>query len=213
MSQMALHDWLAAERTALCVIDAQVDFISPQGCLGVLGVDVVPLEQPLTQVQALLAKARSTGVPVYFVGLRQPVEGCPASWQLWMERTNRALEISNGLCREGSPGAEFYGVQPLTGETVIWKQRYSAFYGTDLAAQLRNAGIDTLVVCGFTTECCVDSTVRDAFHQDFSVFIASDACGAYDLEQHRHSLDVLAESFAIRLDTGAIINAWSTPHE
>ena len=74
---------------------------------------------------------------------------------------------------------------------MIPKIRYSGFFGTNLDAGLRALGVDTLLVCGLTTECCVDSTVRDAFHADYHVFHrAADACGAYEPEarpRHRRS--------------------------
>ncbi|MGO3619563.1 cysteine hydrolase family protein [Pseudomonas helleri] len=212
MNLDSLQEWLAPARTALCIIDPQVDFIAPHGLLANLGVDVAPLAAPLGRIQRLLEQARASGVAVYFIGLAQSVEGCPPSWQQRLLRSDKDLQVANSLCVELSPGAEFFGVQPHEGEQVVWKHRYSAFHGTDLATRLRATGIDTLAVCGFTTECCVDSTVRDAFHQDFAVFVASDACAAYDPQIHRHSLAVLAESFAINLETDALIQAWSHDH-
>jgi ureidoacrylate peracid hydrolase len=212
MSAEELKDWLAPARTALCIIDAQVDFIGPQGAMARLGVDVAPLSEPLARIGALLDQARASGVAVYFIGLAQSPDGGAPSWRQWMQRSGKDVDAANSLCVEGTAGASFYGVAPREGESVVWKRRYNAFHGTDLAEQLRGAGIDTLAVCGFTTECCVDSTVRDAFHNDFSVFVASDACGAYASEVHRHSLGVFAESFAINLESDALVQAWSHHH-
>lgn len=96
------------------------------------------------------------------------------------------------FCVEGSRGAEFIGPQPRSGETVISKTRFSAFAGTALADHLRARGIDTLVLAGLTTECCVQSSAWDALERDFHVFLAGDACAAYEAEPHRHTLRVLA---------------------
>ena len=58
--------------------------------------------------------------------------------------------------------------------------------------QLHAQGVDTLVLAGLTTECCIQSSAWDAFERDFHVFIAADACAAYDEALHRHALKALA---------------------
>ncbi len=91
----------------------------------------------------------------------------------------------------------------------MYKTRYSGFVGTDLDSQLTQMGVDTLVVAGVTTECCVDSTVRDAFDLDYHVFVAADACAAYEPDIHAASLKIMALNSAILTDTAAIAAAWS----
>ncbi|PTT71907.1 isochorismatase, partial [Pseudomonas sp. HMWF010] len=94
------------------------------------------------------------------------------------------------------------------GERVIEKTRYSGFWGTDLDARLKGLGVDTLVVAGVTTECCVDSTVRDAFNLDYHVFVVADACAAYEADLHAASLKAMALNSAILTDTAAVASAW-----
>ena len=101
------------------------------------------------------------------------------------------------LCVEGTHGADFIGPQPRAGEAVFSKTRFSAFAGTGLADQLHAQGVDTLVLAGLTTECCIQSSAWDAFERDFHVFIAEDACAAYDEALHRHALKALALSGAM----------------
>jgi ureidoacrylate peracid hydrolase len=101
------------------------------------------------------------------------------------------------------------GRSRLPGELVVHKTRYSGFVGTDLDMQLTKLGVDTLVVAGLTTECCVDSTVRDAFDLDYHVFVAADACAAYEADIHDASLKVMELNSAILTDTAAIAaDAW-----
>ena len=94
---------------------------------------------------------------------------------------------------------------------VVAKSRYSAFHDTDLEARLRAAGIDTLVICGLTTECCVDAAARDAYQRDFHVFIASDACAAYDPDLHTLALRSLELNCAILATSEAIVAVWDQP--
>ena len=55
------------------------------------------------------------------------------------------------------------------------KTRYSAFYNTNMEVILRGLSVDTVVVCGVTTDMCVESTVRDAFYRDYRVVLVRNA--------------------------------------
>ena len=113
-----------------------------------------------------------------------------------------------GLCRRGELGAAFIGPLPEPGEWVVAKTRYSAFFDTDLHAILTAMKVDTLVICGLTTECCVDGTVRDAFQLDYQVFIPKDACAAYEADLHQGALKALALNCAIVVEAEDVIAAW-----
>ncbi len=204
-----LAQWIDPARTALLLIDMQVDFGAPDGLLGKAGLDMRAPAAAMAQSERLADAARAAGVAAVFVGLQTRKDLDSRSWKEWMRRRGRDAESDSRVCREGTRGAEFVGPLPLPGETVISKLRYSAFFGTPLDAALKARGVDTLVVCGLTTECCVDCTVRDAFHLDYHVFIASDACAAYDPDIHRTSLEALALNCAILASTDDILHAWN----
>ena len=119
----------------------------------------------------------------------------------------------------GQPGCEIKEeVKPLAGEAVIGKDVNSAFIGTDLEVQLRQAGINTLVIAGLTTPHCVSTTVRMAGNLGFRTLVAADACAAfaqagydghpYDAETvHRLALANLHGEFAEVVDSAAILGA------
>ncbi|HEY3859958.1 MAG TPA: cysteine hydrolase family protein [Gammaproteobacteria bacterium] len=87
--------------------------------------------------------------------------------------------------RPGQPGCDFKAaVEPQAGEPVIGKQVNSAFIGTDLEAQLRKAGIDTLVIAGLTTAHCVSTTTRMAGNLGFRTYLAADACATHAQTGH-----------------------------
>ena len=82
--------------------------------------------------------------------------------------------------RPGQVGHEFREPAiPLPGEPVTAKTANSAFLGTSLASDLRDAGARRLVVLGVATNNCVEATVRMAGNLDFDVFVVADACIAF----------------------------------
>jgi nicotinamidase-related amidase len=204
-----LAEWIAPGRTALVIIDMQVDFASPDGALGQAGVDLGAVPAALAAAQSLAAAARAAGVPVIFVGLMTDPGLDSHAWAERMRRRGGDPDAESGLCRIGTHGAAFVGPQPLAGEPVVPKLRYSGFFGTDLDARLTALGVDTLVVCGLTTECCVDCTVRDAFHLDYHVFLAADACAAYEADLHAGALKALELNCAILAPTADVVAAWA----
>jgi nicotinamidase-related amidase len=129
---------------ALMVIDVQqAMFAGPAPFQG---------EAVVARIAGLIARARAASVPVFFV----QHDGGPGD----------AFE-------KDSEGFPFHpAVAPLPGEPVTVKRKNSGFYGTNLDAKLKAAGIDELIVCGMQTEYCVDATVRSAFERDYRVTVA-----------------------------------------
>lgn len=203
-----LAGWIAPERAAVIVVDIQVDFASPEGVLGQAGLDMGIAAPAVATAARLVEAARAAGAPVIFVGLATtPATDSPV-WGEWRRRRD-GEDRGGAICRAGEPGSAFVGPTPQPGETVIWKLRYSGFFGTSLDAALRARGIDTLIVCGLTTECCVDCTVRDAFHLDYLVYVPTDACAAYDPGIHESALQSLALNCATLVSTDEICAAWA----
>lgn len=201
-------DWIAPARTGLLIIDMQADFASPQGQLGQWGADLSRVPAALAAADRLAKAARRAGATVIFAGLQtRPGTDSPA----WAERIRRRggdPAVDMAICRAGQPGAAFVGPQPVAGDLLIGKQRYSAFYETPLHAALKAKGIDTLIVCGLTTECCVDHTARDAFQLDYQVFIAGDACAAYEPDLHTAALKALDLGYGITVTADQVVGAW-----
>jgi ureidoacrylate peracid hydrolase len=203
-----LPEWIDPSRVALCVIDMQVDFASPNGVLGGYGVDMSAVPAAIAQTEKLIAAARIANVPVIFVGLETSPETDSPVWAERMRRREGDPDAESNVCRKGTKGVEFYGPQPQAGDPVVMKPKYSAFYATGFEALLKTLGVDTLVMCGLTTECCIDCTVRDAFHRDYHIIIADDACAAYGADIHEAALRMLELNCAIIRPTEKIAAVW-----
>ena len=90
--------------------------------------------------------------------------------------------------RPGQPGNQFKPfAAPHPGETVIPKQTNSAFIGTPLESTLRDAKVNTLVVCGVITNNSVEATVRMAGNLGFKTYLVADASYTFPrLDWHGH---------------------------
>ncbi|WP_033923062.1 cysteine hydrolase family protein [Sphingomonas sp. 37zxx] len=202
-----LRSMLEPGRSALVVVDVQIDFAAPFGLLGRVGVDLSSVGPALANIQALIAAARSVGVTTAFMRVvTQPETDSTALKTLMMRK---GMPGGEAICRIDDGGSDYYGVDPEPGDIEIDKLMFNSFHGTDLDTQLRAHGIDTLVITGFSTDCCVDQTARAAFHFDYHVFIVADACAAYDAALHRHSLQVLYKNCALLAASRDVVAAWS----
>lgn len=206
---MNLEHWIAPDRTAVVIVDMQVDFASPEGLTAQWGLDLSTVPAALAAAERLAEAARAAGAPVVFVGLFTTPETDSDAWDERMRRRGADPEASRALCRAGAPGSAFVGPQPQANELIFSKTRYSPFWDTDIDAQLKALEVDTLVIAGLTTECCVADTAKDAFNHDYHVFIAADACAAYEPDLHAGALKMLDLNTAILTDTASVAAVWS----
>jgi isochorismate hydrolase len=142
----------------------------------------------LKNVFALIDACRSAGVKILFTrhGHRDPKTdgGMLAHW--WGD-----------LIAYGTQEWELIETLiPRPEETIIDKVRYSAFHGTDLDQWLLDDGIEDLIITGVLTNCCCETTARDAFVRDYRVFFVSDGTATVADELHLASLKNLAFGFA-----------------
>lgn len=193
---------------ALLVVDVQRSFADPAYLPWLDEAGLAAVDAAVTRTAWLVDQARASGFPVVWVALEQ-LPDSPWRTSLWL----RGLEegtwpVPDEPCVLGTPGAEWFRVGPLPGETVVPKRRYSGFLGTGLEAHLRETGVTWVVAAGLTSECCVDGTVRDAFQLGFRAVMTSDATTAYDAETHTHALSVLAQNAAVVATSASVAAAW-----
>ena len=188
---------------ALLVVDVQRSFADP-AYLGEYGLDAVAsasVVDAIATMSRLIDTARSLGVPVVWIELgSQPGRVWRASGWLRGAPLDAAMSPDEP-CVVGTPGAEWYGLEPADGEIRVVKRVYSGFFETGLEARLRDAGIEWVAVAGLTSECCVAATATDAMQLDFPVVIPSDATAAYDVRINANALEQLA------LNVGQIVTS------
>jgi ureidoacrylate peracid hydrolase len=183
-------------RTALLVVDLQNDFCSPGGFFERAGHDIGPTAAVVPRVAELAARARAAGVPVVYT---MTVRDEPQVQKLRPARhpaDGSGERRGNDRYLRGAWGTEIAdGVRPQPGDLVVEKPRQSGFHRTSLEELLRERGVTTLAVTGVTTNCCVDTTVRDAYMRDFDVLVLADAVAAFGAERHLH--DATLENIAL----------------
>jgi nicotinamidase-related amidase len=184
------------ERTALLIIDMQRDFLEPGGFGETLGNDVSRLQAAVKPLQAVLAAARDAGMLVIHTreGHRPDLSDAPPAK---VERGEPSKRIGDEgpmgrILIRGEPGHDIVPeLYPIDGEPVIDKPGKGAFYQTDLASMLKNCAIENLIVCGVTTEVCVNTTVREANDRGYRCIVLSDCCASYFPEFHEMGLRMI----------------------
>jgi nicotinamidase-related amidase len=184
------------DRAALIIIDMQRDFLEPGGFGETLGNNVALLKAAVPPLQVLLAAARKAGMLIIHTreGHRPDLSDAPRHK---VERGEPSMRIGapgpmGRILIRGEPGHDIIPeLYPAPGEPVIDKPGKGAFYQTDLELMLKNREIDTLLVCGVTTEVCVNTTVREANDRGLRCIVLSDCCASYFPEFHAAGLAMI----------------------
>jgi nicotinamidase-related amidase len=205
--------------TALVIIDMQRDFLEPGGFGAALGNDVSRLQRAVGPCRDVLAAARRTGMLLIHTreGHRPDLSDAPP---LKVERGDPAMRIGapgpmGRILVRGEAGHDIIpDLYPTAGEPVIDKPGKGAFYQTDLDLMLRNRSIETLLVCGVTTEVCVNTTVREANDRGFRCIVLADCCASYFPEFHDAGLAMIKAQggiFGSVSSSKALLNSVALP--
>jgi isochorismate hydrolase len=172
--------WPKPDRCALLVIDMQQYFL--------------PIAAPiLGNVLSVIEACNSKGVKIIFTrhGHRDVSKDSGMLDKWWGD-----------LIEYGSKDWELIDyLKPTNTDEIVDKNRYSVFQGTGLEERLKSSKIEELIITGVMTNCCCETTARDAFVRDFRVFFVSDATATVNDELHIASLKNLAYGFAHIIST------------
>ena len=181
------HDEIDAARTALIVVDMQNHFVA----------EGFPAEVPLSReivptINRLARAMRAAGGQVVWV--QTTATGALEHWgnrHKYLLTPERAAERLASL-HEGADGFKLYAaLEPLPNDLRVKKITYSAFIAgsSDIDAQLRSRGIETVLIAGTATNVCCESSARDAMMLDYRVIMLSDANATWTDDEHAASLD------------------------
>jgi nicotinamidase-related amidase len=169
---------------ALVIIDMQRDFLEPGGFGAALGNEVGLLRSAIAPTTRVLCACRRAGVMVVHTreGHRPDLSDlAPAKRARGKFATGIGDPGPMGrILVRGEPGHDIIAeLAPAPGEPVVDKPGKGAFYATDLETMLRSRGVAQLLVCGVTTEVCVNTTVREANDRGFDCLVLEDCTGSY----------------------------------
>jgi len=173
--------------TALVLIEFQHDFTSEGGALHGAVAESMAATGMLANAAKAVEAARAAGVTVIH---------SPIAFQAgYNEITAHPYGILKGVVDssafiKGSWGCDFVeDVAPTDSDIVIeGKRGLDAFGSTNLDFILRSKGITTVVLAGFLTNCCVESTMRSAYEKGFEVITLTDAVGATSIAEHANAI-------------------------
>jgi ureidoacrylate peracid hydrolase len=207
MTKLPVQPCLDA-RTALIIVDMQQGFLRDDSAMGRMGFDLGLLREALDPCVKLLETARGTDALVVFTRY---------VYQPDYSDGGIMIELLPALKTEGALKAGDWEVElePVfarrDNEPVIDKSKPSAFHGTEMDAVLAARGIERVIVCGITTNCCVESTVRDASHRDYQTWVVTDAVAESARDRHDYAIRGMTMLFA-RGITVAEVQAASVVH-
>jgi len=162
-------------KTAIVVIDLQKGITSRE-------TQPYSAKEVIENTAKLLKAFRKNNMPVFLVR----VSSSPDS----KDRLNLITDIS-WPAGAGQMPADWSEIVPeLSPESdaiVITKKQWGAFYGTDLDLQLRRRKIDTIVLCGISTNIGAESTARFAYEYGYNQIFAEDAMSSMSKEEHEYT--------------------------
>ena len=175
------------ETTALVMIEFQHDFTSEGGALHGAVQGVMESTDMLAHAREALEATRAAGATVIY---------SPITFQKgYYEINAHPYGILKGVVDSNAFVKDTWGAQivddvaPADGDIVIeGKRGLDAFGSTNLDFILRSKGISTVVLAGFLTNCCVESTMRSAYEKGFEVITLTDAVGATSAEEHDNAI-------------------------
>ena len=192
--------------TAVVLIEYQNDFTTEGGVLHGAVSEVMTATDMLTKTKAVVAAARAAGATIMHAPITF-VEG-------YHEISSHPYGILKGVVDgnafvKGSWGAAIVDdLAPQPGDIVVeGKRGLDTFASTNLDFILRSKGIQTIVLGGFLTNCCVESTMRTGYENGYRVITLTDCTAATSTAEHENALTYDYPMFSVPVSADAVIDA------
>ncbi|WP_446039468.1 cysteine hydrolase [Streptomyces sp. SID1121] len=191
-------------KTALVLIEYQNDFTSEGGVLNGAVAGVMAKTGMLANTVALAGAARAAGVTV----MHAPITFAPGYGELSRHPYGILKGVVDGSAFvKGSWGAAIVDdLAPADGDIVIeGKRGLDTFASTNLDFILRNKGIDTIILGGFLTNCCVESTMRSGYENGYRVITVPDCVAATSQEEHDNAITYDYPMFSLPMTSADVV--------
>jgi ureidoacrylate peracid hydrolase len=182
-----LHMSIDPETTAIVLIEYQNDFTTEGGVLHGAVADVMAKTDMLENTKRVVDKARAAGAtvmhaPITFAEGYNEISSHPYG-------ILKGVVDGNAFVKDSWGAAITDELAPAAGDIVIeGKRGLDTFASTNLDFILRNKGIKTIVLGGFLTNCCVESTMRTGYENGYEVITLSDCVAGTSAEEHDNAL-------------------------
>jgi nicotinamidase-related amidase len=190
---MATQLKINPQKTALVVIDLQKGIAS-------IPTEPYPSKVVIENTVKILTECRKNNMTVFLVHVSPSPDFKDA-----LRPVSESTFQSSGYNPSWSEFVPELNIQPS--DFLITKRQWGAFYGTELDLQLRRRGIDTIILCGISTNFGVESTARFAYEFGFNQIFVSDAMAARSKEEHNNSLKFIFPRLGLIRNTNEIIQA------
>jgi nicotinamidase-related amidase len=183
------------EKTALVVIDLQKGIVSMQ-------TEPHSSKVVIENTVKILTEARRRDIPVFLVHVTPSPD--------LKDALRPVSETSYQMSKYDPSWSEYVpelSIQPS--DFLITKHQWGAFYGTDLDLQLRRRGIDTIILCGISTNFGVESTGRFAYEYGFNQIFVTDATAARSKEEHEYPIKYIFPRLGLIRTTNEVLKAFN----
>ena len=173
--------------TAVVLIEYQNEFTSDGGALHGAVAEVMDKTGMLANTKAVVAAARAAGVTI----MHAPITFAAGYNELSKHPYGILKGVVDGSAFvKGSWGAAIVDeLAPQEGDIVVeGKRGLDTFASTNLDFILRSKGITTIVLGGFLTNCCVESTMRTGYENGYQVITLTDCTAATSVPEHENAI-------------------------
>jgi nicotinamidase-related amidase len=186
--------------TAIVLIEYQNEFVSDGGALHDAVAPVMEKTGMLANTVALVDAARAAGVTI----MHAPITFAPGYGELSRHPYGILKGVVDGNAFvKGTWGAAIVeDLTPAEDDILIeGKRGLDTFASTNLDFILRGRGIQTVILAGFLTNCCVESTMRSAYENGYRVITLTDCTAATSAEEHDNAIAYDYPMFSLPMES------------
>lgn len=190
---MSIELKINIQKTAIVVIDLQTGIVS-------MPTEPHPAKIVIENTAKLLTEARRKGIAVFLVHVTPSPDLKDA-----LNPITETVFQTSGYNPDWSRYVPELNIQ--SSDFLITKHQWGAFYGTELDLQLRRRGIDTIILCGISTNIGVESTARFAYEFGYNQIFVQDAIAARSKEEHAFPIKYIFPRLGLIRNTNEVLQS------